>query len=230
MPLYLFQDAPVSHSKGNAEYMKMYRENYTRLILFSLAKIGSDVVGDEEREEFLLFTEFERRVQELRICGTLWNSTDFIKTFDMLEPSELLSKLIERALLSNKEDCLIPALKDYLLGQRSYNRVIFYGAMGKTSAPFVQWVDGRDVELWDERGDGREVKQPDFHSLSVDDLLCVLPANEKVYCEVLAQAGKETIIHRKTQEEQFIFIAMFPELYLKKYRGAIRWKSKLRSQ
>jgi glycosyltransferase involved in cell wall biosynthesis len=97
-------------------------------------------------------------------------------------------------------DDMLPAMIDRLLGRTpAQGRVIGYGVLGLAASRLLPYLGGSAMEpdeLWDIKADGIEVKQPDFLSLSAEDLLLCFPKSyelleelkKAVPCKVLSFA------------------------------------------
>ena len=228
IPLYFFREVDESHSRSKSEaYRLCFRENYSNLILIAVDRLDPQFVDERRKEKFRTCIEFERRVQELTITGKIKDAVNFRKLFEFFEPCHLLYNMIERAIRFEVEDCLIPALKDYLLGQKSYNRIIEYAAKSAWAEWFVQFnEEGDAAEFWDLRGDGVKILKPDFDSLDDDDLILILPSskNDEIFADVTSQAKRGRIVGAEDTKKIHVLKIIFPELYLTKHRETIKWK------
>lgn len=69
----------------------------------------------------------------------------------------------------------------YLKKEKTFKRIIGYGALGRNAQYLLpQLVGSRycPTELWDKDGDGYRVKLPDFASLTADDLVIIFPTKQ----------------------------------------------------
>ena len=231
MPLYFFREIDESHSRSKSEtYMLQYCENYYNLARIAVDRLALQFVNEWRKETLRNYIEFERKVKELTITGKMKDAVHLRKLFAFFEPCPLLDNLIGRSIkfADEAENCLIPALKDYLLGKTSYNRIIKYAAKSPWAGWFLQFNEVGAAELWDIRGDGVNVLKPDFDSLSANDLVLILPTSkdDQVFADVTSQAKQGWIIHAEDTKKKHVLKVIFPELYLTKYRAIIKWKQK----
>jgi len=228
VPLYFFREVKESHSKSKSvKYILDYRENYSNLTHVAIDRLDPEHVEEQLKDRFRMYVEFERCVQELAIKKKYKDAGRFKKIFEFFEPCHLLDNIVERAIRFELEDHLIPALKDYLLGYKCYNRIVKYAAMSSWAKWFLQFDEEGAAELWDIRGDSVRVLKPDFDSLEDDDVIFIMssPKNDRVFSDVTSQVKRGMVVSAEDTIKEHTLKIFFPELYLAKYHQAIKWKS-----
>lgn len=105
----------------------------------------------------------------------------------------------------------------YLIGNKSFRRIIGYGALGANSNYLLPQLLGTPycpTELWDAAGNGKLIKQPDFPSLSADDLLLVFPSKRAIVKELKEKLkDTEATVYYKQYIEYYLLAELkYPQL------------------
>ncbi|MDR3310418.1 MAG: glycosyltransferase family 2 protein [Oscillospiraceae bacterium] len=181
LPLYRHNFDDGSHSRGDPKYVMQSKQEYLRLCEIAINALSVSV-ADEARKSVLRFCAKIKYYEQL-VCR--FEKKDALSEA-LLLVNEYFNCDLKLENCESLEYILFPAIKSFLLGENGYMRlsdapdgkVVAYGALGVRGRRFLPLLDGTGFEpdeLWDVRGDGMAVKQPDFERLTRDDLVIIFP-------------------------------------------------------
>lgn len=185
-PLYRYNFyASDLYGFSSLEKAREYYDDYLRMYEWSINRL---TVPENDKKQYLMMAHLSYYLELFRQVPQI------AKTQNKLLAEEVINVIINT--FSNDVNLNVSAITKlgheslfdsieagFLPENKSYKRIIGYGALGKMAQkllPKLIYTNYFPSELWDVNGDNERVKQPDLDSLTSDDLILVFPINEEV--------------------------------------------------